>query len=193
MRHPTDLSASCRQGGRRRGLGSRPAALLGVLAGCLVGPIVSCSRPASRPPPAAAAFRETKRLGDLVCDESNDRFAITNGRLRLEFDKATGEWVSLVVDGVAESLIARNKPGIALDFRVDQSWMVEQHGAKLREMRQTDEFVEGADRDVHAAHASISSEPAMRARPLAMESNCSPESIFSFGKRCSNSRRTAGT
>jgi hypothetical protein len=57
--------------------------------------------------------------------------SITNGRLRLEFDKATGEWVSLVVDGVADSLIARNKPGIALDFRVDQAWMVEEHGATL--------------------------------------------------------------
>ncbi len=131
MEQPTDLSASCRQGMRRRGSGARCVALLGVFAGCLVGPIVSCSRPASRPPPATAAFQETRRLGDLVCVESDDRLAITNGRLRLEFDKATGEWVSLVVDGVADSLIARNKPGIALDFRVDQSWMVEEHGAKL--------------------------------------------------------------
>lgn len=133
MEQPTDLSASCRQGMRRRGSGAGCVALLGVFAGCLVGPIVSCSRPASRPPPATAAFQETRRLGDLVCAESDDRVAITNGRLRLEFDKATGDWLSLSVDGVPGSLVARNEPGIALDFRIDQVWMVEEHGAKLLE------------------------------------------------------------
>ena len=32
-----------------------------------------------------------------------------------------------------ESLVTRKEPGIALDFRVDQVWMVEEHGAKLLE------------------------------------------------------------
>lgn len=94
---------------------------------------VACSRPATRPPPAAATFQETKRHGDVTCLESGERVAIANGRLRLEFDKATGDWLSLSIDGVPGSLIARNEPGIALDFRVDQVWMVEQHGAKLLE------------------------------------------------------------
>ena len=39
--------------------------------------------------------------------------------------------MALLVDGVAESLVARTDPGIALDFRVEQAWMVEEHGAKL--------------------------------------------------------------
>jgi hypothetical protein len=101
------------------------------VAGCLVVLFASCGKPATQPPPAAPVFRETGRLGEIVCLEGDDRVAIDNGRLRLEFDRATGDWVSLLVDGVAESLVARNDPGIALDFRVDQAWMVEEHGAKL--------------------------------------------------------------
>lgn len=114
-------------------LASFRAALLGALAGCLTVPLVSCSRPANRPPPAVKAFQETKRLGDIACLESDERVAIANSRLRLEFDKSTGDWFSLSVDGVPESLVTRNEPGIALDFRVDQVWMVEEHGAKLLE------------------------------------------------------------
>ena len=102
-----------------------------LVASCLVVLFASCSRPAAPPPPAARAFHETSRLGEIVCLESDDRIAIDNGRLRLEFDRATGDWVALLVDGVAESLVARTDPGIALDFRVDQAWMVEEHGAKL--------------------------------------------------------------
>ena len=111
-RHPGGLVVSC------------------LAVSCLVVLFASCSRPAA-PPPAARTFHETGRLGEIVCLESDDRFAIDNGRLRLEFDRATGDWVSLLVDGVAESLVARTDPGIALDFRVDQAWMVEEHGAKL--------------------------------------------------------------
>lgn len=111
-RHPGGLVVSC------------------LAVSCLVVLFASCSRPAT-PPPAARAFHETSRLGEIVCLESDDRFAIDNGRLRLEFDRATGDWVSLLVDGVAESLVARTDPGIAVDFRVDQAWMVEEHGAKL--------------------------------------------------------------
>ena len=80
-------------------LASFRAALLGALAGCLTVPLVSCSRPANRPPPAVKAFQETKRLGDIACLESDERVAIANSRLRLEFDKSTGDWFSLSVDG----------------------------------------------------------------------------------------------
>ena len=112
-RHPGGLVVSC------------------LAVSCLVVLFASCSRPAAPPPPAARAFHETGRLGEIVCLESDDRIAIDNGRLRLEFDRATGDWVAFLVDGVAESLVARTDPGIALDFRVDQAWMVEEHGAKL--------------------------------------------------------------
>lgn len=104
-----------------------------ALACCSTTALVSCGRREDRPPPAAGAFQETERLGDIVCLESDDRVAITNSRLRLEFAKATGDWVAMTVDGVPESLVARNEPGIAVDFRIDQEWMVEEHGAKLLE------------------------------------------------------------
>jgi hypothetical protein len=108
-------------------------ALFLALACCSTTALVSCGRREDRPPPVAGAFQETGRLGDIVCLESDERVAIANSRLRLEFAKATGDWVSLAVDGVPESLVARNEPGIALDFRIDQKWMVEEHGAKLLE------------------------------------------------------------
>lgn len=108
-----------------------PRQLLHLLAGCLMVLSASCGKPLNLPPPAARAFHETGRLGEIVCLESDDRVAIDNGRLRLEFDRATGDWEALLVDGVAESLVARTDPGIALDFRVDQAWMVEEHGAEL--------------------------------------------------------------
>ena len=73
------------------------------------------------------------RLDDVACLESTSRFAIANDRLRLEFDKATGDWVSMTVDGVPGSLITRNDPGIAIDFCVDKEWMVEEHGSRLLE------------------------------------------------------------
>jgi len=51
-------------------------------------------------PPAAGTFRETGRCGDIVCLESDERVAIANSRLRLEFDRATGAWEALPADGV---------------------------------------------------------------------------------------------
>ena len=72
-----------------------------LVASCLVVLFASCSRQAAPPPPAARAFHETGRLGEIVCLESDDRIAIDNGRLRLEFDRATGDWVAFLVDGVA--------------------------------------------------------------------------------------------
>jgi len=96
-----------------------------------VGP-VSCKRPENHTPPATGVFQEIERLGDTVHLESDERVAITNGRLRLEFDTSTGDWVSMTVDGLAESLVALNEPGIAIVFRVDQEWMIEEHGARLR-------------------------------------------------------------
>jgi glycosidase len=102
-----------------------------ALAGLLV-PFASCRRPAN-PPPAAGTFAEMTRLDDVACLESTSRFAIANDRLRLEFDKATGDWVSMTVDGVPGSLITRNDPGIAIDFCVDKEWMVEEHGSRLLE------------------------------------------------------------
>lgn len=75
--------------------------------------------------PAAGTFRETKRCGDIVCLESGERVVIANSRLRLEFDRANGAWEAFLADGVSGSLVARNEPGIAMDVRVDQEWMVE--------------------------------------------------------------------
>jgi len=117
----------------------RPA-LFGALTCCLTVALVSCKRSENRTPPTAGVFREIKRLGDTVHLESDDRVAISNSRLRLEFDKSTGDWVSMTVDGLTESLVTRKEPGIAIDFRVDQVWMVEEHGAKLLEtLARTDE------------------------------------------------------
>jgi glycosidase len=123
---------------------------LSALAGCLVLSLCSCTRAVNQPnarpanQPAAAGFQETRRLDDIVCLESADRVAIANSRLRLEFDKASGDWVSLTVDGVPESLITRNEPGIAIDFCVDQVWMVEEHGAKLLETSTRSDEADGS-------------------------------------------------
>lgn len=96
-------------------------ALIGALACCLMVAVISCKRPENHTPPAAGVFQEIKRLGDTVHLESAERVAIANSRLRLEFDKSTGDWVSMTVAGLTESLVERSKPGIAIDFRVDQA------------------------------------------------------------------------
>ncbi|MEI6635939.1 MAG: alpha-amylase family glycosyl hydrolase [Planctomycetota bacterium] len=128
-------------------MNSRPVfhtALFGALACCLMAALVSCNRPENHTPPAAGVFQEIERLGDTVRLESDERVAIANSRLRLEFDKSTGDWVSMTVDGLTESLVERNKPGIAIDFRVDQAWMVEEHGAKLLETSTRSDETDGS-------------------------------------------------
>ena len=113
----------------------RPLVRLATIPLCLLIGWAGAAEITPLPPraPAAGTFRETKRCGDIVCLESGERVAIANSRLRLEFDRVTGAWEALLADGVPGSLVARNEPGIAMDVRVDQEWMVERHGATLLE------------------------------------------------------------
>ena len=43
----------------------------------------------------------------------------------------TGLGSALTLSGLKENLIGRSEPGPAVDFRIDEQWMVETHGAKL--------------------------------------------------------------
>lgn len=106
--------------------------------------LVSCKQTENHTPPATGVFQEIERLGDNDHLESDERVAIANSSLRLEFDKSTGDWVSRNVDGLAESLVALNEPGSAIDFRVAQERMIGEHGTKLRETSTRSDQTDGS-------------------------------------------------
>ncbi|MBI4877431.1 MAG: hypothetical protein HY822_22615, partial [Acidobacteria bacterium] len=68
-------------------------------------------------------------LKDLALEERNDRLVFSNSRVRLELGKSRGEWLSFQAQGIPGSLTAPAESPAAVDFRIDDVWMVERHGA----------------------------------------------------------------
>ncbi len=75
------------------------------------------------------AAKRLKQYRDISLGELPERLVFANSQMKLDFDKRDGSWLSLTTDGVPGSLIAPEKPGAAIDFRVEDEWMVESYGA----------------------------------------------------------------
>jgi hypothetical protein len=81
---------------------------------------------AQRPPTSGG--RQTLHK-DIYLTEQNDRLVFGNDRLTLELGKQNGEWLSLAARGIPGMLAARTEIPASVDFRIDDVWMVEEHGA----------------------------------------------------------------
>jgi glycosidase len=97
-----------------------------LLAACASAPIDTASK--------------TETHGPIIFAESSAGLDLSSADLWLHFD-ADGAWTGLALSGAADNFIARSTPLTALDFRIDDQWMVEKHGATL--LRHA--FVKNAD------------------------------------------------
>lgn len=66
---------------------------------------------------------------DIYFEERPNGLVFGNSKLRLEIGKTKGEWVSLAATGIPGSLISPTEQPAAVDFRIDDTWMVERYGA----------------------------------------------------------------
>jgi hypothetical protein len=68
---------------------------------------------------------------DIYLRQQPNRIIFGNDKLKLEFDRATGQWLILAADGIAGNLIAAADIAQNIDFQIDGNWAIAQHGAKL--------------------------------------------------------------
>jgi hypothetical protein len=69
---------------------------------------------------------------DIYVVEKDDRLVFGNDKLTLELGKQNGEWLSLAARGIPGALARRTEIPASVDFRIDDVWMVEEHGAAPR-------------------------------------------------------------
>lgn len=87
--------------------------LLRLVAGCM--PLVLA---------AAAA-------GEVTFEATADRLRLSNGVVAVEFDPKDGAWTGLTHRAVEGNMIGREQLSAAVDFRADETWMVESLGSVL--------------------------------------------------------------
>jgi hypothetical protein len=63
--------------------------------------------------------------------ETDSSLRLDNGLVAIEFDRKDGAWTSLTHRSIDGSLITREKIGPGVDFRIDETWMVETLGSVL--------------------------------------------------------------
>ena len=77
---------------------------------------------------------------DISVQETTDRIIFSNSRVSVEIGKPGGDWLGLTAQGLPGRLASRTSGPAALDFRIDDAWMVEKYGATfLRRQASVDE------------------------------------------------------
>ncbi|HVF29254.1 MAG TPA: hypothetical protein VM943_13490, partial [Pyrinomonadaceae bacterium] len=77
--------------------------------------------------PLSLQRQEVHLYEDIYLRPLPEQLVFGNSALKLEVDRKSGRWVSLTAEGVPGSLI--QPASRAVDFRVDDAWMIERHGA----------------------------------------------------------------
>jgi glycosidase len=68
---------------------------------------------------------------DIYLRQQPNRIIFGNGKLKLEFDRANGQWLALAAEGIADNLITAADIAQNIDFQIDGNWAIARHGAKL--------------------------------------------------------------
>lgn len=72
---------------------------------------------------------------DIYLNETADRLTFGNSRVKLEFSKAHGEWLSFAAADGGDLTVPASTASPAVDFRIGDTWMVAKYGAAyLRRM-----------------------------------------------------------
>lgn len=69
--------------------------------------------------------------GEVSFTETDSSLRLDNGLVAVESDRKDGAWTSLTHRAIDGSLVARDKIGPGVDFRIDETWMVETLGSVL--------------------------------------------------------------
>ena len=88
------------------------------------------------PWPAILAFALSLTATAILADEvtfteTDSSLRLDNGLVAVEFDRKDGAWTSLTHRSIDGSLVGRDKIGPGVDFRIDETWMVETLGSVL--------------------------------------------------------------
>lgn len=89
--------------------------------------VANVHAPSVKDPPAVDD--SPKRYEDVRLTPTKDEIVFGNRRVELRFGRKDGAWTGLTVPEMKQSLISAGKPAAAVDFRIDEKWMVETHGA----------------------------------------------------------------
>jgi hypothetical protein len=68
---------------------------------------------------------------EVTFTETDSTLRLDNGLVAVEFDWNDGAWTGLTHRSIDGSLIAREQLGPGVDFRIDETWMVETLGSVL--------------------------------------------------------------
>ena len=69
--------------------------------------------------------------GGVSFTETDSSLRLDNGLVAVEFDRKDGAWTSLTHRSIDGSLVGRERLGPGVDFRIDETWMVETLGSVL--------------------------------------------------------------
>ena len=71
---------------------------------------------------------KTQGWKDVRVEEYEGRLVLANKQLQMEFAK--GYWIGMKSKGVPRNMLAPVERAQAIDFMIDDTWVVEKHGAR---------------------------------------------------------------